>query len=475
MYKKERRKAGKRTMKAGQIDFADEKVGRNIMRAAVPMFAAQTVNLLYNIVDRIYIGKIPGEGVLALGGVGLCFPLVTLITAFANLFGVGGAPLCAIERGRGNRKEAETIMGTSFAMLVYIGILLTAVGILLHRPLLFLLGASEATFLYASSYLVIYLLGTVFVMTALGMNPFINSQGFARTGMTTVLVGAAANLILDPIFIFGFHMGVSGAAAATVLSQFLSAAWVVRFLTGEKAELKLRLRTLWRVKADTVFEIVKLGSSSFVMSFTDSLVQVTCNSVLSRSGALGDVYISVMTVLNSIRQIAQTPVMAVTDGASPILSYNYGAKAYENVKKAIRFITLSCVGYTSIAWFFMFRFPEMFIRIFNQNEQLLLTAVPAIHVYFFAFLFMSFQYAGQATFKAMNKAGLAISFSLLRKVVIVVPLTLLLPQVGGIGVMGVFLAEPISNVIGGMACFLTMLHVVRNELQADGKEAKKRK
>lgn len=451
-------------MKVKQIDFSSEKIGSNIIQAAVPMLVAQVLNLLYNIVDRIYIGKIPNEGVMALGGVGLCFPLVTLIVAFANLFGVGGAPLCAIERGRGDKEEAEAIMGTSFAMLLYTGIVLTIVGILFHRPILYLFGASDSTYPYASAYFVIYLLGTVFVMISLGMNPFINTQGFAHVGMTTILVGALANLVLDPIFIFGFGMGVRGAAVATVLSQLLSALWVLRFLTGEKAELKLHLKKAMQVKAKRVWAIIKLGSSSFVMSFTDSVVQVTCNTMLSRD-VMGDLYISGMTILNSIRQIAQTPIMAVTDGASPILSFNYGAKNYQNVKKAIRFITVNSIVYTSLAWLLMFLFPEWFIRIFNQDTALLETIIPAMQVYFFAFLFMSFQYAGQATFKALNKAGYAIFFSLLRKIVIVVPLTLLLPQMAGIGVMGVFLAEPISNVLGGTACFLTMLFVVRRELQ----------
>lgn len=267
---------------------------------ATPMLIAQLLNLLYNIVDRIYIGKIPGEGTLALASIGLCFPFVTLITAFANLFGLGGAPLCAMARGKGNREGAQGIMVNAGFMLLLSGAVLTVLGIAFHRPLLYLFGASEVTYPYASSYIVIYLIGTLCVMLSLGLNPYINCQGFARTGMLTVALGAAANIVLDPIFIFALHLGVRGAAIATVLSQLLSAAWVVKFLTGKKAELKLDFRG-FRPDWHCIQRITVLGIASFVMSFTDTLVQVACNATLRNFG--GDLYISVMTVLNSVRQI----------------------------------------------------------------------------------------------------------------------------------------------------------------------------
>ena len=447
----------------GQVDFSIGDVRRNILSVSAPMLVAQVLNLLYNIVDRIYIGKIPGEGTLALAGLGLCFPVITLVTAFANLFGVGGAPLCSIARGQQDHRAACRIMTNACFMLVGCGVVLTVLGLALHRPLLYLLGASADTYGYAADYLTIYLLGTVFVMISLGLNPYINSQGFARTGMATVLVGAAANILLDPVFIFVFGMGVRGAALATILSQGLSALWVVAFLRGPRTELRLRWRG-FRPDWPCIRRITALGLSSFVMSFTDSLVQVACNATLRTFG--GDLYIGVMTVINSVRQIAQTPVMALTDGASPVISYNYGARRVPRVRRAIRFMTQLGFGYTLLIWGLISLFPAAFIRIFNQDAALLGAAVPALHIYFFGFVMMAFQFSGQSVFKSLNKAKHAIFFSLLRKAVIVVPLTLALPYVAGLGVNGVFLAEPISNCIGGLACYLTMRRTVMPELNA---------
>ena len=449
-----------------QVDFSAGDVRGNILSVAAPLLVAQVLNLLYNIVDRIYIGKIP-DGTLALAGLGLCFPVVTLITAFANLFGAGGAPLCSIARGRGDRPAAQRILGSACFMLLLTGAVLTAAGIAFHRPILLLFGAGPETYAYAADYMTIYLLGTEFVMISLGLNPYINSQGFARIGMCTVLLGAAANIVLDPIFIYGFDLGVRGAAIATVISQGLSALWVLRFLTGQKTELHLTGKDLqpdWRC----IRRITALGASSFVMSFTDSLVQVVCNATLRTFG--GDLYITVMTVINSVRQIAQTPVMALTDGASPVISYNYGARSAVRVRRAIRFMTQIGFGYTLLIWGLISLFPEVFIRIFNHNAALIEAAVPSLHLYFFGFVMMAFQFAGQSVFKSLNKAKKAIFFSLLRKAVIVVPLTLLLPRVAGLGVRGVFLAEPISNLIGGLACYLTMRCTVMPELSAMEKE-----
>lgn len=303
-------------MKTKQIDFSNGKVFENIMLAAGPMLVAQVLNLMYNIVDRIYIGKIPGEGVLALGGIGLCFPIISLITAFTNLYGSGGAPLCSIERGKGNREEAEKIMNTSFYLLIVTGVILTGVGMVLGRPLLYLFGASDSTIRFALPYMRIYLLGTVFSMISLGMNPFINAQGFASTGMTTVFLGAAVNIILDPVFIFLLGMGVEGAAFATICSQFLSAVFVIRFFTGKRAELKLKPFGKIGLKAGRIMDIISLGAASFAMQCTNSLVQIASNSMLSTFG--GDMYISIMTIINSVRQILDTPVLAITDGSSPI-------------------------------------------------------------------------------------------------------------------------------------------------------------
>ena len=459
--------SGEKQNQARQVDFSSGNVRRNVLAVAAPMLVAQVLNLLYNIVDRIYIGKIPGEGTLALAGLGLCFPAVTLITAFANLFGVGGAPLCSIARGRQDQEGARKIMANAYFMLLVTGVLLTGAGILFHRPILYLFGASQDTYPYAGSYLTIYLLGTVFVMTSLGLNPYINSQGFARVGMLTVLLGAMANILLDPIFIYLLGMGVQGAAVATVISQALSAAWVLRFLTSSRAELRLDFKG-FRPDFACIRRIAALGASSFVMSFTDSLVQVACNSTLRIFG--GDIYVSVMTVINSVRQIAQTPVMALSDGASPIISYNYGARRVPRVRLAIRFMTQLGFLYTLVSWGLISLFPAFFIRIFNHEPALLEAAVPSLHIYFFGFVMMAFQFAGQSVFKSLNKAKKAVFFSLLRKAIIVVPLTLILPRVGGLGVRGVFLAEPISNLIGGLACYITMRRTVYPELAEMEKE-----
>lgn len=450
-------------MKVKQIDFSNGKILENIFLAATPMIVAQILSLMYNVIDRIYIGKIAGEGTLALSGIGLCFPIISLITAFTNLYGLGGAPLCSIERGKKNLKEAENIMKTSFYLLIITGIIITLLGIIFCTPLLYLFGASEITLKYAKPYMIIYLLGTVFSMVALGMNPFINAQGFANIGMMTIFIGALANIILDPIFIFIFDLGIKGAAIATVISQCLSSIFVIKFLIGEKSELKLNLRERFHLKKERVLNIVGLGSASFVMQCTNSLVQIASNNMLNTFG--GDLYISVMTIVNSIRQIVDTPVLAITDGTSPILSYNYGAKKYGNVKKAIFIMVSLSLIYTLVMWIVILIFPEFLIGIFNKDEALLRASVPALHLYFFAFIFQALMYSGQAVFKALNKKKQAICFSLLRKVVIVVPLTYILPYINNLGVDGVFMAEPVSNFLGGSICFIGMLLMVLPELK----------
>ena len=452
-------------MASHQIDFSTGSVSKKILEVALPMTAAQILNLLYNIIDRIYIGRIPGSGALALTGVGLCFPIITFVSAFSMLFGGGGSPLCSIQRGEGNIPEAEKIMGTAFSMLLITGAVLTVSGIIFHKPILYLFGASESTFSYARDYILIYLMGSVFVMISLGMNPFINTQGFPRIGMLTVLLGAVANIILDPIFIFVFSMGVRGAAIATVISQALSAMWVLRFLTGPRAELKIRFRHMV-VRWHRLKNIVALGFSTFVMGMTNSLVQVVCNVTLRNYG--GDLYVGVMTVLNSVREIFSLPLSGLTNGAIPVMSFNYGSKAYKRVKDAIRFISIAGIGYSLAAWLVVLLFPEVFIRIFTSDPGLIEAGIPSLHIYFYGFFMMALQFSGQNTFVSLGKAKQATFFSIFRKVIIVVPLTLILPGIGGLGVNGVFWAEPISNVIGGLACFITMLCTVMPGLK--GKE-----
>lgn len=438
-------------------DFGQGSVAGNIVRMAVPMTVAQILNLLYNVVDRIYIGHIPGADSLALTGVGLTFPIVSMIMAFAGLFGMGGAPLCSIARGKGDEKQAKAIMQNAFWMLVWTGLLITAAGYAVERPLLYALGGSDATYPYASAYLKIYLLGSLFVMVGLGMNPFINSQGFGKTGMITVALGAVLNLLLDPILIFWFRMGVRGAALATIIAQFCSAAWVLFFLTGKKPILRLELR--WGVPDwQVVRQITALGTSNFIMNFTNSVVQVVCNRQLQFYG--GDLYVGVMTVLNSVREVLTMIVIGMSNGAQPVISFNYGAGKKDRVRQGIRFMTTTSIIYTCIAWAVTLAIPGYLIHLFNSEAELLQAGVPAMHIYFFGFCFMALQFSGQTTFQALGEAKYAITFSLFRKIVIVVPLTILLPKIPGIGLHGVFLAEPISNVIGGCACFFTMLTVI---------------
>ena len=400
-------------------DFSKGRVVGNIMKLAVPMTLAQLINVLYNIVDRIYIGMIPENATLSLTGLGLCLPIISIVIAFANLFGMGGAPLCSIERGRGNEKEAEAIMGN------------------------------------------------IFVMTGLGMNSFINSQGFGTVGMMTVLLGAVTNIVLDPVFIFVFNMGVMGAALATILSQMLSALWILAFLTGRRTILKLRPSAM-RLDCGRLLRIVGLGMSGFTMSITNSLVQIMYNSMLQKFG--GDLYVGIMTVINSVREVISMPVNGLTNSAQPVLGFNYGAREYKRVQKSIVFMSVVCILYTVVAWGFVDWFPAFFIRIFNREGDMVEAGIPAIRMYFFGFFMMSLQFAGQSVFVGLGKSRNAVFFSIFRKVIIVIPLIIILPTVFGMGTQGILMAEPISNFIGGGACFGTMLLTVWPELKRGGEK-----
>lgn len=446
-------------------DFSKGSVAKNIWSLAVPMTVAQLVNVLYSVVDRIYIGHLPDVSTEALTGIGLALPVITMITAFSNLFGMGGAPLCSIARGAGDVKRAEKIMGNSFALLLITGVILMAFCYLTIRPMLYLFGASDQTYPYAQAYLSVYLAGTLFVMISLGMNNFINAQGFGKMGMLTVLIGAVLNIVLDPVFIFGFHMGVYGAAAATVISQGASAVYVFWFLRGDHVLFRLNRKDM-KLDGKLIREITGLGLSGFVMSVTNGSVQIVCNAMLSRYG--GDLYVGVMTVINSVREIITMPVNGLTNGAQPVIGFNYGAGEYERVKKAIRFMGTSCIVFTCAVWAVLFAVPQFFIHLFNSEPELLEAGVGAFRIYFFGIFLMALQFTGQSTFVALGKSRQAVFFSLLRKAIIVIPLTICLPMIGGLGVNGVFLAEPISNLIGGVACFATMYVTVYRKLGKRG-------
>lgn len=442
-------------------DFSKGSVWKNIVAQAIPLTLAQLVQLLYNVVDRIYIGHLDNADSMALTGIGITFPVITMIAAFTNLFGNGGTPAFSIARGAGDNKKAEKILGNAFTLLVSSSIILMIISYLFKKPILYLFGASDGSYAYANAYLIIYLIGTPFSMLSTGLNGFINAQGFPRIGMLTTVIGAVVNLILDPVFIFGLNMGVKGAALATVISQFISAVWVLYFLTfGKNTLLRIKMINL-SPDISIVKTITSLGLSGFIMQFTNSLVQIVCNSTLQSYG--GDLYVGIMTVINSIREILELPSRGITSGSQPVLGYNYGAKKYSRVRGGIRFMTFIGFSYTALAWIFVLSCPSFLISLFSNDASLLDAGVKALNIYFFGFVFMAFQHSGQSTFQGLGMAKQAIFFSIFRKVIIVVPLTILLP-LSGFGVLGVFMAEPISNFIGGLASFITMYFTVYRKI-----------
>ena len=456
-------------------DFSKGPMWQVILKMSIPMMLAQLVNALYNVVDRMYIGHIEHVGAMALTGLGLSMPVISLITAFANLCGNGGGPLCAIARGEGDKEKAERYMGNAFTLLLIIGVLITVLLSVFLNDLLYFLGASEQTFPFASEYLRIYLLGTLFVMISLGMNAFINAQGFAKVGMLTVVLGAVINIVLDPFFIlsrgeklfgvvtmpFGLGLGIAGAAWATVIAQLCSAVWVLKFLFSKKAILDLGARCM-RLRAKTVGKILGLGVTGFVMGVTTGLVQSACNVQLQRYG--GDLYVGAMTVINSVKELAFLVVHGLASGAQPVLGFNYGARKYDRVRTGIRFFCIGSLGYAGTVWLLSMTIPGTLIRIFNQDPGLLRVGIPSVRIYFCGFVFMALQSAGQCVFVGLGKAKYAVTFSILRKVVIVLPLVFLLPLIPAMGVNGVFWSEPISDLIGGLACFLTMWFVIYKKL-----------
>ncbi|MBR6950403.1 MAG: MATE family efflux transporter [Oscillospiraceae bacterium] len=429
---------------------------------AGPMTVAQIINVLYNLVDRMYIGRLADTGRLALTGIGICMPAISIIMAFANLCGMGGAPLFSQARGRGDDREAGAVLGNSFCLLLIFAAVLTAVGYAICSPLLSWLGADASTYPFAWEYFSVYLGGTAAVMISLGMNPFVNAQGSAGYGMMTVALGAIVNIALDPIFIFVFRMGVRGAAVATVLSQAVSAVWVLRYLTRASTPVPLRASNI-RLTGKRTGRIMALGASGFTLSFTNSLVQMLYNTQLRDLG--GTMYVSVMTIINSVREIIFAGLNGLTNGATPVIAYNYGAALYSRVRQAIRFITLAGLAYCVTAWILVQLFPGFFIRIFNSDPELLRLGVHGFRLYFAAIFAMCFQLTGQTVSHALGKAGTAIFFSLLRKVILVTPLIFILPHVFGLGADGVLLSEPISNIVGGSACWLTMYCTVYRPLR----------
>ena len=444
-------------------DFSRGKVSGNILRLGLPMMLAELVHVLYSIVDRMYIGRMPGDGTIALTGLGVCFPLITLIGAFANLCSTGGATLATIARGENCDDKAERIMGTAFTMLLIIGVFLSVVLYAAAPGILRLLGGDDETLPSALAYFRIYVLGTVPVLISLGMNPFINAQGFPRTGMMTVIIGAALNIVLDYLMIYTFHMGIAGAALATVVSQTVSAVWVLAFLRSRHAPLRLRHLLIDRAQ---LRRIVKLGLTGFTFRVTNSLTQALVNIMLKAwGGAASTLYIGAMSLINSIREIISLPNGGVVAGGQSVMSYNYGAKQYRRVAECIRFIFL-CGLFVNIAMWALIMFaPRLVISLFTTDGELIGKTVECARIYFGAFPFMALQQTGQTTFVALNRPKQALIFSMLRKVVLVAPLTLLLPG-AGLGVNGVFWAELISQVTGASLCFITMYMLIWREMKA---------
>lgn len=440
-------------------DFSKSSMPKNIISMAVPMTVAQLVNILYSIVDRMYIGHIEGTGALALTGLGLALPVISLIIAFSNLCGTGGGALCSIHRGKGDTEEVGKIMGTSMTLLIILGVVIPLLSLPFIQPLLYFFGASDATYPYAQSYVSIYLLGTPFVMIALGMTPFVNAQGFGRVGMYRVLLGAVLNLILDPIFIFVFHLGIQGAAVATVIAQACSAIWVLKFITGKKITVPLKLSQMG-LELHRVKKILALGLSGFFMGFTNSLVQVICNKTLYAYG--GDLYVGVMTILNAIREVVFMIVQGLNNGAQPVLGFNYGAGLYSRVRAGIRFCMMLTVGYSALVWLSVMAMPSLFVGIFSSEVDLIEAAIPAMRIYFSMFIFLSLQVSGQIVFVALGRSRLASFFALLRKMFINAPLTVILGVL--IGTSGVFWAEAISQLVGGVVCIVTMYFTVYRPL-----------
>lgn len=437
-------------------DFSEGSITKNILSMAVPVTIAQAVQLMYNLVDRVYLGHIKSGADQALIGVGLVFPMVSIISAFTQLYSGGGAPLMSIARGAGEDEKASKLENVSFKLLILTGLVLMAVFYIFMKPILYAFGASDATYPTAAAYLQIYLLGTLFVMVSVGMNLFINAQGFGTMGMITVCIGAVLNLILDPVFIFVFELGVRGAAIATIISQFASCLWVLIFLRSKKVQYPLKRSDMKLNDGKMIFSIISLGTSGFIMCVTNSLSQIACNATLAKWG--GDLYVGAMTILNSVREIFNLAANGVTEGAKPVLGYNFGAKKYDRVKKGILITFTMVMSYMIVAWLLVHFFPGFFVGLFTSDKELAKVATHALKLFFAGFFMMGLMFCGQSTFVGLGFPKQSIFFSLLRKVIIVVPLTIILPYF--IGVNGAFIAEPISNYVGGLASFGTMLYVV---------------
>lgn len=422
-----------------------EPIGRLLLRLALPTVAAQLINMLYNIVDRIYIGHIPGDGALTLTGVGVCMPLIMVVSAFAALVGNGGAPRASIFMGKNDIDKAERTLGNCFTMQIITSVILTVILLMGNRSFLMAFGASTNTIDFAVGYMNIYAIGTVFVQLTLGMNNFITAQGFAKTGMLSVLIGAVANIILDPVFIFGFHMGVRGAAFATVISQALSCIWVLSFLFGKKTFLRLRRSTM-KLKPEILLPCMALGSSLFVMQLSESIISVCYNSSLLKYG--GDVAVGAMTILTSVMQFAMLPLQGLGQGAQPIISYNYGARNENRVRSTFKLLLKTSVTYSVILWMIIMIFPQIFAGMFTSDSTLLAFTKTSLRIYMAVVFIFGVQIACQMTFISLGRAKDSIIVAIVRKFVLVIPLIYILPHIfRGNQTNAVYMAEPVADIL----------------------------
>lgn len=421
-----------------------EKVGRLLFSMAFPAIIAQIINVLYNIVDRMYIGHIPDIGADALTGVGVTMPLIMVISAFAALVSMGGAPRASIKMGMKDKNAAERILGNCTSALVIVALILTALVLLFGKQMLMMFGASENTIGYALDYMNIYAMGTIFVQLSLGLNAFITAQGFAKTSMLTVTIGAVTNIILDPILMFGFGMGVKGAALATIISQAISAVWVIWFLMGKRSQLTIRKENL-KIDLKVFLPCIALGMSPFVMQATESILVITFNSSLQHYG--GDLAVGAMTILSSVMQFSILPIMGLTQGAQPIISYNYGAKNLSRVKETFVLLLKSTLVYSTLLWLMVMLFPQIFAGMFTGDARLIAATISALKIYMAASLLLAVQISCQQTFIALGNAKISIFLALLRKVILLIPLIFILPQFIEDKVTAVFLAEPIADII----------------------------
>ena len=420
-----------------------EPIGKLLLKLAIPTVIAQLINMLYNIVDRIYIGHIPVNGSLALTGVGVCMPIIMIVSAFAALISSGGAPRASISMGKQDQESAERILGNCFSLQIVISVILTVVLLLWNRSLLLAFGASENTISYAVDYMNIYAIGTLFVQLTLGMNAFITAQGFTTTAMISVLIGAVCNIVLDPVFIFAFGMGVQGAALATVLSQAISCIWVIRFLCGKKTLLHIRKKYL-PMQAKVVLPCVMLGLATFIMQASESVVTVCFNSSLLRYG--GDIAVGAMTILTSVMQFALLPLQGIAQGAQPISSYNYGAKNADRVKKTFRLLLIACFTYSMALWAAVQLFPKVFVSIFTSDAALVSFTAPMLKLYLGGLGLFGIQIACQMTFTSLGKAVCSIIVAVVRKFVLLLPLIYIMPHLVSDSTRGVYMAEPVADV-----------------------------